>query len=93
MRAPSIHLNGTSSQELREVHEKAAHALQAALNALQECYPNGRDYYPQGNSAYADARAQHDTACKAVVAVRDEVMDVLAAIVDSIEAIEARRAR
>jgi len=70
---PTIHLNGTSKQELLEQALEANFHLRKALHALTEMYPNGRDYYPQGTEAYAQARKDHDARISAVTQVLKEI--------------------
>lgn len=52
---PTVHLNGTSKQELIEQQRGVITALRGVLKALSAADPNGRDYYPQGNSAIQQA--------------------------------------
>ena len=65
MRKPSIHLNGTSANWLRETYARALWAVQDAKKALAECAPNGRDYYVQeatpglGKDASCEAMDEH----------------------------------
>jgi len=53
--APSVHLNGTSKQELVEQRLAVMEAARALLQAMKGASPNGRDYYPQGDGAYKRA--------------------------------------
>ena len=55
MRAPTIHLNGTSPQALFDAAVAAREAVEAAVVKLRAVYPNGRDYYPQGPHAIGQA--------------------------------------
>lgn len=43
---PFVHLNGSSRESLLENLEAAYSAVNAALDALRQCAPNGRDAYP-----------------------------------------------
>ncbi len=56
---PTVHLNGTSKNELARQLLEAHEAVQKAMEALQEAAPNGRDYYVQGASAIFDAQTEH----------------------------------
>jgi hypothetical protein len=56
---PTVHLNGTSRDELRKTYETASQAVFAALDAVSHTSPNGRDYYPQGPDVIVTAGAQH----------------------------------
>lgn len=58
---PSIHLNGTSREMLREDYMKAYDALIEFRDALQSIEFNARDYYVQGPDAFTRARAERDT--------------------------------
>jgi len=73
---PTVHLNGSNGETLRDAAIEAATALSLALNALQETYPDARDYYPQSNTAYTSARTQHDERCKAVAKMRDDMASI-----------------
>ncbi len=57
---PTVHLNGTSRNELLEQVRNAYTALQDAINVMCKAAPHGRDYYPQTSDApYELARTQH----------------------------------
>ena len=56
---PTIHLNGTSREELREQVRCAHEAANDLRQALMEMTPNGRDYYPQGKDAIHVAVLEH----------------------------------
>lgn len=57
---PTIHLNGTSKDELLNQLEAVVSALDAALAAINAAAPNGRDFYPQGPEALTKAQAAFD---------------------------------
>lgn len=59
MMIPTIHLNGTSKDELLRQLLDAGDALTTAIRALTQCTPNGRDYYPQGPEAFTLAHDEH----------------------------------
>lgn len=42
---PTIHLNGTSKEELLEKYITAQEAVQTAIDAVMNTYPHARDYY------------------------------------------------
>jgi len=50
---PTIHLNGTSADDLIEGLVRARHALNEAVSLLQDAAPNGRDYYVQTPSTFS----------------------------------------
>jgi len=58
---PTIHLNGTSADSLKEGWERAYAALNAARGALCAASPNMRDFYVQKNAEenFARAKDQH----------------------------------
>lgn len=64
MRAPTIHLNGTSKAALLQEYETAVRAVDAAEKAVAAVTVHGRDYYMQDDTvpmaAYQEARAQHE---------------------------------
>lgn len=57
---PTVHLNGTSRDQLEEQTTAARRAVNAAIKAFAEAYPNGRDYYPQGDGTIGQAMREHD---------------------------------
>lgn len=58
---PTIHLNGTSKDELLNLYRNAHRALTDAQRAMAAATPHGRDYYVQSPAAYSVARHQHET--------------------------------
>ena len=54
---PTVHLNGTSGQDLRREYQTAYRAVKFAIDSLCEATCNGRDYYPQEAEAYAERQA------------------------------------
>lgn len=44
---PTVHLNGTSREDLLEAIEQAYLAVSEAQSKLAQTAPNARDYYPQ----------------------------------------------
>jgi hypothetical protein len=82
MMLPTIHMNGTSSNELLESYCDAISAMHAALEALARVAPNGRDYYPQGPDACALADSEHGDRKHALIKVMNE-LQVLAEHVSS----------
>ena len=89
---PTIHLNGTSPQDLLDGYRAAMDAVQAAGEALAKCGPNGRDYYPQGPDAIGVAADQHRMRREAVMAVYDELVALAIHCNDAVMEREARRA-
>jgi hypothetical protein len=52
---PTIHMNGTSYQDLWNGYENAYNAVRAAQDAIRAIEFNSRDYYVQSNQAYSKA--------------------------------------
>ena len=52
---PSVHLNGTSKDELERQLGEALEAVRDALRKLDDAAPNGRDYYVQSKDAHTMA--------------------------------------
>ena len=56
---PLIHLNGSGKRALLDQLCAAYRAVQDAMGALRQAYPNGRDYYPEpGRLQKAEAQYQ-----------------------------------
>jgi len=53
---PTIHMNGTSYQDLWNGYEQAYDAVRAAQDAIRQIEFNGRDYYVQSAEAFSNAR-------------------------------------
>lgn len=70
---PTIHLNGTSKQELFDVYFEALDAIAAARVALTKAAPNGRDYYVQGPLAINQAMSQHAGRLQLLETIYDEL--------------------
>lgn len=57
---PTVHLNGSDAETLRDLYWDAAQTLRVALDELRAAAPHERDYYVQNSpTAYAAARAEH----------------------------------
>ncbi len=80
---PTVHLNGTSREELLRQVQDAGHAVFQARDVLAKASPNARDYYPQGERAYPAARAEHDRRARALLAVEEELSQLAEAIADA----------
>jgi hypothetical protein len=80
MQLPTIHLNGTSKDELIAVLCNASAAIDAAYAALKLAAPNGRDYYPQGPEAFDRARREHESRLAGLDKVKREVDELTIAI-------------
>ena len=83
MTLPTIHLNGTSKEQLVAALCSASYALDNAYAKLKETAPNGRDYYPQGQDAMPRARKEHDDRMRRLDGIKDEI-DEMALAIDKI---------
>ena len=77
---PTVHLNGTSKQELLEQQSNARHKISEAITALRHTAPHGRDYYVQGNSAFREAQKQHCNRVRQLEAVLNELLQISLAV-------------
>jgi hypothetical protein len=78
--APTVHINGTSRDELLGQLETAAAALNTAIEKLSNAAPNGRDYYPQGPRAWARANDEHVARLGKLQSVYEELQALWQAI-------------
>lgn len=88
---PTVHLNGTPGERLRDGYQVAAIAVLKAQDALQAAAPNARDYYVQGDSVYAKARAEHDERVMRLREIREELMALAESVQDQLDAKERQR--
>jgi hypothetical protein len=79
---PTVHLNGTSYNNLFDGYAAALSAIDHAIDALASAELNGRDYYVQAPGAYSQARAERDAAFKQLREAHDYVGDMLLGICD-----------
>lgn len=72
---PSIHLNGTSKDELLKQVVDAHAKLSEALTALSKSAPHKRDYYIQanGDDNYRRAVNQYVSRSQRIIDVQDEL--------------------
>lgn len=77
---PTVHLNGTSAEQLMESYLEVRRALVAARDALCKAAPHGRDYYPQGQEASTLAFDQHYLRVKRLEIVTRELETILLGI-------------
>jgi hypothetical protein len=74
---PSVHIGGTSINELERQLNEAVNALDAACAALIGAEPNGRDYVPiLGPEAFSRAQQQHRDRLRRVRSVREELAEI-----------------
>ncbi len=77
---PTIHLNGTSKEQLTGALSAAYDGLNAAYDLLKQTAPNGRDYYPQGGDAMEMAVDEHMSRLRRIDNVMCEIEQILANI-------------
>lgn len=92
MTKPTIHMNGTSPDDLLEQYRNAMDAIQAAGEMLAQCGPNGRDYYPQSPEALTSAIDEHRSRRERIEAVFEEVQELAMHCMDAVEERAARKA-
>jgi hypothetical protein len=73
MSLPTVHLNGTSREELIQLRLEAVTAIREAIVALRKAAPHGRDYYVQSPEAYRMARAVWEARLDALENVAEEL--------------------
>lgn len=77
MMVPTVHLNGTSKDDLLEQVASAGDAVGRAIDALVLAQPNARDYYPQGSDAFSMATREHLARLAALETVKRELYELL----------------
>ena len=83
--APTVHLNGTSGNELADGYMKAAVAIQTAIEAIYETYPNERDYYLQEPGAHARACNEAIERAKRLICVRDAMLGLYETVMEQLD--------
>lgn len=91
MKVPTVHLNGTSVDDLYSQAHEAHKALRVALEKLYAMAPNARDYYVQGEGAFEVARKEHQARIDALIFVQKELVTIAAALLDHRMEQKARR--
>ena len=76
MRAPTVHLNGTSKEELYRQLGEAVSKSRDLLLALAQAVPSARDYYVQGDRAHTEALQEHNRRMKRVEGVMQELSEM-----------------
>ncbi len=91
MLIPTVHLNGTSGEDLLDQYGSAVEAVREAIDAVCDTGPNARDYYVQGADAALAAQREHETRVKALKTVRDELVAIMEGIQAQLDARDAAR--
>jgi hypothetical protein len=68
---PTIHLNGTGAQSLKDEYRAVRQAVEAAGDALAAATCNARDFYPQDPGAWQRARSEREEAFRLLRMVSD----------------------
>jgi hypothetical protein len=79
---PSVHLNGTSGEQLFEQVCGVLDVLRALRKAMDDASPNARDYYIQGDDAFKIAVLQHDARGFKVTVLIEEYQALAEGIAD-----------
>jgi hypothetical protein len=69
---PTVHINGTSRENLLADYQTSFDAVDNAINVLMAGGPNGRDYYMKAG-AFEQARAEHLARLKKLHDVQEEL--------------------
>jgi hypothetical protein len=88
---PTLHLNGTSYDELFDKADAACNALYTALMALRATAPNARDYYVQGNTAFSTAQNEYSERLARLSIVLMDMQSLRDNLMDQKNAREVRR--
>lgn len=78
MEHPTVHINGTSRQQLLVQQMDAIEKLQDAKAAIQTAAPHSRDYYVKtdGANAYSRAVAEHSLRLRAIDHIINELTEI-----------------
>lgn len=74
MMVPTVHINGTSERDLLDEAAKIHRAVNDAMTAMTEGWPNARDFYHQGPDAYGKVRAEWDAEMAKLKEVREWIV-------------------
>lgn len=88
---PTLHLNGSSPEHLKEELREAIGSLGRALAVMGVNGPNARDYYVKGEDAFGVARREHDERLRVIRGVLAEYEQILDSIQEQIDDRAARR--
>jgi hypothetical protein len=78
---PTVHLNGSSREDLMTRYSTALAAVSSALDACYAASPHGRDYYVQEHqlgfqNAFYAAYKEHTDRLRKLTEVRDELKQI-----------------
>jgi len=80
---PSVHLNGTSREELVEQNMNALHAVNTAAEILRKATPNARDYYVQSPTAFSVAVDQHRERLVSLATIATELTTIIEGLIEN----------
>lgn len=86
---PTIHLNGTSAESLKQQVYDVLAAINQLKVALANASPNARDYYVQNDNAFPKACSEHVARSKKL----DELCNEYVAILENLSEQEDARRR
>lgn len=89
--APTVHLNGTSGEDLKQQLCDALGALRAAREALRQTAPNARDYYVQDDKAFPRARDQYYARLAKLGEIQTELETIAEIVCNQVDARERQR--
>lgn len=75
MTNPTIHINGTRPEVLRDAYTAARQAVNAAFNAVATAGPNARDYYVVSGTL-SSAIKEHVARLNALTKIAEELSDL-----------------
>ena len=80
MIVPTINLNGTSKDELVELHTDAAQKIAEAIAAMKLAWPNGRDFQTAEPGLLVQAQDEASERLQLLFRARDEMNTIAVAI-------------
>lgn len=83
MMKPTIHLNGTSREELASQFSEAAAAIREAITANAAAAPNARDYYPQVPQVLIQAQKEYAARDRKLAGILHEFEELQRHVADS----------
>jgi hypothetical protein len=89
---PTIHLNGTSAEDLLEGYRTAMEDISNAQQSMRAAWPNARDYYPQGPGVINEAIREHAVRLQKLDEIHAELLELAMHCDAIITEREARRA-
>jgi hypothetical protein len=82
MITPTVHLNGTSREELLDQFRECYRSINDTLDIICKAAPHGRDYYPKGDMALPQAQKDHERRIKVLTEMRQEFLELYTEVED-----------